>query len=432
MGEDRRTEERACRCGRHAADRARGGVLTCLLLGVAALLAGCTVGPSERPPVAVRGENVPAPPSAGVPTPAVPALPEPEPARSSVDFRECTGGSAAEAIPAPTDRSLRVECGQLIVEADPQQPGLSRTRVGLLRVGLADAPVDRPPLIVVGDSATQPAAVLARSLANQVPLSLLQRYSLIGLDRRGAGVDDLDCGPSLARNAFVNIDPARRRRDRRAERAAGAGPLGGAGLLPRPCRRADRLPHDLDRRRPRAGPQRARHRAPVRARRRGRRHRVVALGPHPPRRGGSARARRAAEPHARRARRRRGPGRGRRVGVRRLRGRLRRRPGLPARRRPAGRRRRAGRPSARTADHLDGRAPAHRGHDRHRAPRRSRRARRLARPGRGTRPGERRQPGRPARAPHAAAHQGRRVRRGAGDRLQRRAPADDARRGQRA
>jgi pimeloyl-ACP methyl ester carboxylesterase len=185
-----------------------GRVLTCLLLGVAALLAGCTVGPSERPPVAVRGENVPAPPSAGVPTRAVPALPEPEPARSSVDFRECTGGSAAEAIPDPTDRSLRVECGQLIVEADPQQPGLSRTRVGLLRVGLADAPVDRPPLIVVGDSATQPAAVLARSLANQVPLSLLQRYSLIGLDRRGAGVDDLDCGPSLARNAFVNIDPA--------------------------------------------------------------------------------------------------------------------------------------------------------------------------------------------------------------------------------
>jgi pimeloyl-ACP methyl ester carboxylesterase len=186
-----------------------GRVLSCLLLGVCALLAGCAVGPSERPPVAVRGENMPAPPSATTPTPPPPpALPAPEPARTSVDFRECTGGSAAEAVPAPTDRALRVECAQLSVEADPQQPGLGRTRIGLLRVGLADAPADRPPLLVVGDSATQPAAVAARAMANRVPLPLLQRYTLVGLDRRGAGVDDLDCGPSLARNAFVNIDPA--------------------------------------------------------------------------------------------------------------------------------------------------------------------------------------------------------------------------------
>jgi pimeloyl-ACP methyl ester carboxylesterase len=185
-----------------------GRVLACLLLGVAVLLAGCTVGPSQRPPVAVRGENMPAPPSAAAPAPPPPPpLPAPEPARTSAEFRECTGGSAAEAVPVPTDRALRVECAQLTVEADPQQPGLGRTRVGLLRVGLADAPPDRPPLLVVGDTATQPAAVVARTLANQVPLPLLQRYTLIGLDRRGAGVDDLDCGPSLARNAFVNIDP---------------------------------------------------------------------------------------------------------------------------------------------------------------------------------------------------------------------------------
>jgi pimeloyl-ACP methyl ester carboxylesterase len=177
------------------------------MVGLAVLLAGCTVGPSQRPPVAVRGGNMPAPPSAPAPVTPPPSLPEPDPESGPLDFRGCTGGSAATAVPVPTDRVLRVECAQLTVEADPQQPGLSRTRVGLLRVGLGDAPPDRPPLLVVGDSATQPAAVVARVLANQVPLALLQRFTLVGLDRRGAGIDDLDCGPSTARAAFVNIDP---------------------------------------------------------------------------------------------------------------------------------------------------------------------------------------------------------------------------------
>ncbi len=186
----------------------RSRAVVCLVLCVAALVAGCTVGPSERPPVAVRGENVPAPPSVvAAPTPAPPPLPEPDPARTTLDFRPCTGGNAAPVAPAPADRSLAVDCAQLTVEADPQQPGLSRNRIGLVRVGLADAPADRPPLLVVGDSATRPAAILARVLAGQVPLPLLQRYTLVGLDRRGAGIDDLDCGPSLARTAFVDIDP---------------------------------------------------------------------------------------------------------------------------------------------------------------------------------------------------------------------------------
>ena len=189
---------------------AAGRGLVCLLAVLSALLAGCTVGPSERPPVAVRGgDNMPAPPpSVAVPPSAPPALPAPEPARGPLQFRDCTGGAASAIIPSPADRSLRVGCAQLVVEADPQQPGLSRTRVGLLRVGLADAPPDRPPLLVVGDSATRPGAVLSRVLANQVPVALLRQYNLVGMDRRGAGVDDLDCGPSVARTAFVDIDPA--------------------------------------------------------------------------------------------------------------------------------------------------------------------------------------------------------------------------------
>ena len=182
-------------------------VVVAAVLAVAALLAGCTVGPSERPPVAVRGEHMPAPPpsaSASVP-PAAP-LPAPEPGFPTVEFRDCTG-TLSTTVPTAPDRVLEVGCALLAVEADPAQPGLGRTRIGLLKVGLAGAPADRPPLLVVGDSATQPSATGAAALAGQVPLSLLQQYTLVGVDRRGAGIDDLDCGPASARNAFVTVDP---------------------------------------------------------------------------------------------------------------------------------------------------------------------------------------------------------------------------------
>jgi pimeloyl-ACP methyl ester carboxylesterase len=182
-------------------------VVAGLLLCVAALLAGCTVGPSQRPPVAVRGEHMPAPPvSAPASAPAPVPLPLPEPGFPALEFRDCTG-TLSTAVPTPPDRVLAAGCALLTVEADPAQPGLGRTRIGLLRVGLADAPGDRPPLLVVGDSATQPSATGAAALAGQVPLALLQRYTLVGIDRRGAGIDDLDCGPAAARSAFVNIDP---------------------------------------------------------------------------------------------------------------------------------------------------------------------------------------------------------------------------------
>jgi len=188
--------------------RRRTTGVTLLLFVVAALLAGCTVGPSQRPPVAVRGENMPPPPSAAPPAPAPPALPEPDPASSSLEFRDCPGGRGALAPPTLADRTLAVACTQLTVEADPAQPGLGRTRIGLVRVGLADAPPDRPPLLVIGDSNTRPSAPVALALAGKAPLALLQRYTLIGLDRRGSGVDELECGPVTARNAIINIDPA--------------------------------------------------------------------------------------------------------------------------------------------------------------------------------------------------------------------------------
>ncbi|MGQ0576873.1 MAG: alpha/beta fold hydrolase [Pseudonocardia sp.] len=194
--------------------RHRAAVLVTVALLAVALVAaaGCTVGPSDRPPVAVRGESVAGPPAPAAPVPpppGPPVLPEPDPQRPRADFRDCTAEALAVApLPVPPDRTLRADCAELTVAADPDQPQLGRSRVGVLRVGLADAPADRPPLLVLGDSAGEPTARHAVAVAAQVPMAVLRKFTLVGLDRRGFGADALDCAPADARAAIVDTDRA--------------------------------------------------------------------------------------------------------------------------------------------------------------------------------------------------------------------------------
>lgn len=176
------------------------------LLGLVAVLAACTVGPSQRPPVAVRGENVPAAPGVPTPTPA-PVLPEPEPQSASIPFFECTEDTFATLVePVPAGRNLQVDCGELTVPADPDQPSLGAVTLGVTRVGEAGAPADRPPLLVLGDTTREPSTRHSAILAGQVDPALLQHYTLVGLDRRGAGEDILHCAPDDARAALVDAD----------------------------------------------------------------------------------------------------------------------------------------------------------------------------------------------------------------------------------
>ncbi len=178
------------------------------LLCLGAVAAGCTVGPSQRPPVAVRGENMPALPPQTDPPPPTETLPEPQRQNPRIAFRDCTDDVFATLrTPPPADRSLRADCGELTVAADPDRPGGSAT-LGVVRVGAAGAPQNRPPLLLVGDSAGESSARYAAVLAGQVSPALLDRYTLVGLDRRGAGIDRLDCAPPGARAALVDADPA--------------------------------------------------------------------------------------------------------------------------------------------------------------------------------------------------------------------------------
>ena len=84
--------------------------------------------------------------------------------------------------------------------------------LGVVRAGLADVPgrtplAVRPPLLVLGDTATDPTARRAVRLAAQVPTYLLGQYAIIGLDRRGTGTDTLDCADGSARTSLIDADP---------------------------------------------------------------------------------------------------------------------------------------------------------------------------------------------------------------------------------
>ncbi|GAA4703491.1 alpha/beta hydrolase [Pseudonocardia yuanmonensis] len=190
---------------------ARARVVIIALLGVL-VLAACSVGPSQRPPVAVRGDSTTGPPPSTAAVPADPdALPAPQQQDPLIDYADCTADTveavAAAGFPVPAGRGLSASCGELAVDTDPARPGAEATRLGVLRVGAADAPRSRPALVVVGDSAGGGSARAAARLATLVSDPVLAQYQLVGLDRRGTGSDLIDCAPPESRAAITDTPP---------------------------------------------------------------------------------------------------------------------------------------------------------------------------------------------------------------------------------
>jgi pimeloyl-ACP methyl ester carboxylesterase len=177
------------------------------LFGSAAmLLAGCAIGPSDRPAVAVRDAPVPpAPATTQAPTPV--PLPPLEPAQpNAIDYpSDCTADTVRRLGAAAVRTQLRYECGKVAVERNPDEP---RRRAGTTSVLVLRTGNGKVPLVVVGDVAGEPGTLLAARLANRVPPELLDTFSLIGVDRRGTGWSEpVDCVPLSVRQKLISIDP---------------------------------------------------------------------------------------------------------------------------------------------------------------------------------------------------------------------------------
>ena len=180
---------------------------------VCALIAGCAVGPSIRPPVAVRGasavDGVPAPTPPTAMAPQGPRVPVPDVgADTGLDFIDCSDDlKLVLPTPVPPDRQLKYECADLPVVDDTANGRRRQSSIGLMRVTLAGQPA-LPPLLVLGDSDGETGTLRAARLSSKVPPALLRKFSLVGMDRRGQGTSRLDCAPPELRSEILDADVA--------------------------------------------------------------------------------------------------------------------------------------------------------------------------------------------------------------------------------
>ncbi|ASR35498.1 peptidase [Prauserella marina] len=168
---------------------------------VPVVLAGCTAGPSTRPPVV---ENDGPPPQRQSAPPSEVPLPDLEESRgSNIDWSDCPQQTLSR-LPGTAADTVDVSCARITTTLDaPDLPRRGLTRVALLKVG--SGPV---PLAVVNDVDGEPGTLYAARLAASLPPEVLEKFSLIGMDRRGTGESDAArCIPADVRADLLGHDP---------------------------------------------------------------------------------------------------------------------------------------------------------------------------------------------------------------------------------
>ncbi|MPY77490.1 MAG: alpha/beta fold hydrolase [Actinophytocola sp.] len=174
-----------------------------------ALLAGCTVGPSDRPAVLARDGG----PQQNTTTPREEA-PLPPLGEQSGDMVPWTGCDkrTRQALDAPQRRdagAMRYSCATIPSTLDtPQLPDRGVIRISVLKAESGSGG-SKIPLLVVNDIDGEPGTVFAARLAARLPNELLDRFAIIGVDRRGTGGSNpISCVPRKARSDLLGFDPA--------------------------------------------------------------------------------------------------------------------------------------------------------------------------------------------------------------------------------
>ena len=184
------------------------------MLVVAVLaLAGCAVGPSQRPPVATINSDAPAgppPTSSSAPAPPPTGLPPLQPSTSSVAFTECTAPVVAE-LGGPAalgGRDLRMGCATVPVGGGfATGSAASAAEVDVTRVTIGPAPASTVPIAVLGDPGRRTGTEAAVRLAARGPAELLTGRALYGVDVRGSSGTAVDCVTPTTRAALDDADP---------------------------------------------------------------------------------------------------------------------------------------------------------------------------------------------------------------------------------
>ncbi|NMO90683.1 alpha/beta hydrolase, partial [Actinomycetospora sp. TBRC 11914] len=178
------------------------------------VLAGCAVGPSQRPPVATVNSDAPsAPPASSTAAPPPPsALPPLVPSSPTLDFTDCTGAVLA-GLGGPAalgGRDVRTGCATVPVGGGfAAGSSASAAQVDVTRVTIGPAPTTPTvPIAVLGDPGRRTGTEAAVRLAAQGPADLLAGRTLYGVDVRGSSGTAIDCITPTTRAALDDADPA--------------------------------------------------------------------------------------------------------------------------------------------------------------------------------------------------------------------------------
>lgn len=168
-----------------------------------ALLAGCSIGPSNRPPV-IENDG-PAQDERPTATRQVPLPPLGEPKDSTIFWESCDGLIRERLGTPKPPAKVKFTCAKINSVLD--NPKLPDT--GVIRLNLVKAGQGKIPLVVINDVDGEPGSVYAARLAAELPAKFLQTFSIIGLDRRGTGESrPLACVPPDIRDQIYGLDPA--------------------------------------------------------------------------------------------------------------------------------------------------------------------------------------------------------------------------------
>ena len=172
-----------------------------LLFVTAGLAAGCSAGPSQRPGIVVRD----APPATTQEPGGEPEVPPLENMTDSMAWRDCSEEIRERLVAEELPGWLPVRCGKINAVLDsPYAPGRGIARLQLLRAGEG-----KVPLVVVNDVDGLPGTIYAAHLAKTLPQAFFEKFTLIGVDRRGTGNSAAaGCVPEEVRRAIVDPDPA--------------------------------------------------------------------------------------------------------------------------------------------------------------------------------------------------------------------------------
>lgn len=162
------------------------------ILSVVALVAGCTIGPSTRPPLATSGAIG----SVRQPTSTAAAMPT-GPGGSGRSSDPIAWSDCNQQIPRqnPTGGpAFTLACAQVQVPKSYGAGSAGTFSVSIARAKTAAAPASAPPLLVVVGDAGQNGTHQIASVAGALPTAILAHYAIVVMDIRGTGDSvPIDC-----------------------------------------------------------------------------------------------------------------------------------------------------------------------------------------------------------------------------------------------